>query len=61
VEGASPAKLSKRDVAPSQQGPSTEWRSDLDGYTVSMVAVGADVDLTDLLKGLPGDQCPVEL
>ena len=52
------ARFSKRDVTPSRQGPGTEWRTDLDGYTVSMVAVEADTDLTDLLRGLPGDMCP---
>ena len=52
------AKFSKQDVTPSQAGPGTEWRKDLDGYTVSMVAIGADTDLTELLRGLPGDACP---
>ena len=52
------ARFSKQDVTPNREGPGTEWRAELDGYTVSMVAVGADTDLTELLKGLPGDQCP---
>jgi hypothetical protein len=52
------ARFSKQDVAPSEQGPGTEWRKDLDGYTVSMVSVGSDTDLTELLRGLPGDECP---
>jgi hypothetical protein len=52
------ARFSKHDVTPNQQGPGTEWRAELDGYTVSMVAVGADTDLTELLRGLPNDQCP---
>jgi hypothetical protein len=39
-------------------GPDTEWRADLDGYTASIVAIGADADLTELLRGLPNDQCP---
>ena len=52
------ARFSKQDVTANQQGPGTEWRGELDGYTVSMVAVGADTDLTDLLIGLPNDQCP---
>ena len=51
-------RLSKQDVTPSQAGPGTEWRADLDGYTVSMVTVSADTDLTALLAGLPNDQCP---
>ena len=38
-------------------GPGTEWHEELDGYTVSMVAVSADTDLTELLRGLPNDQC----
>ena len=52
------ARFSKQDVTASRQGPGTEWRKDLDGYTVSMVAVEADTDLTELLRGLPGDACP---
>jgi hypothetical protein len=51
-------RFSKQDVTPKQDGPGTEWRAELDGYTVSMVAVSADTDLTELLKGLPNDQCP---
>ena len=35
-----------------------EWAADLDGYATSIVEVGADADLTELLKGLPGDVCP---
>ena len=52
------ARFSKHDVAPNQEGPGTEWRTDLDGYAVSMVKVDAEADLTELLKGLPNDQCP---
>jgi hypothetical protein len=52
------ARFSKQDVTPSRQGPGTEWRKDLDGYTASMVAVESDTDLTELLRGLPGDVCP---
>ncbi|MEA2461953.1 MAG: hypothetical protein QOH90_2130 [Actinomycetota bacterium] len=51
------ARFSKQDVTPNQVGPGTEWRAELDGYTVSMVAVGADTDLTELLVGLPNDEC----
>ena len=35
------ARFSKQDVTPNQDGPGTEWRQDLDGYTVSMVSVEA--------------------
>jgi len=52
------ARFSKQDATPNQDGPGTEWRQDLDGYTVSMVSVEADTDLTELLRGLPGDACP---
>ena len=38
--------------------PGVEWRADLDGYATSFVKVGTDTDLTELLKGLPGDVCP---
>jgi hypothetical protein len=51
-------RFSKQDVTPSREGPGTEWRAELDGYTVSMVEVGADTDLTPLLQGLPDNHCP---
>jgi hypothetical protein len=38
--------------------PGVEWRGDLDGYVTSFVEVGMETDLTELLKGLPGDVCP---
>jgi|SRR6516165_1006885 hypothetical protein len=40
------------------QGPVTEWRGELDGYTTSLVKVEEDVDLAPLLQGLPDDKCP---
>jgi quercetin dioxygenase-like cupin family protein len=51
-------KVSKDSVAPNAQGPGTEWAEKLDGYSVSIVETAADADLTELLKGLPGDECP---
>jgi hypothetical protein len=52
-------KVSKDSTPPIDQGGAgTEWRSELDGYTTSFVVVSADADLTELLKGLPGDVCP---
>jgi hypothetical protein len=51
-------KLSKDTATPMTEGPGTEWRADLDGYSASMVQVSEDADLTELLKGLPGDRCP---
>ena len=50
--------FSKDTSTPQSMGPGTEWRGDLDGYTSSLVAVTEDTDLTPLLQGLPGDQCP---
>jgi hypothetical protein len=41
-----------------QGGAGTEWRGDLNGYTTSFVKTAADADLTELLRGLPGDVCP---
>jgi hypothetical protein len=38
--------------------PGVEWRGELDGYATSFVEVGMETDLTELLKGLPGDVCP---
>jgi hypothetical protein len=52
------ARFSKNDVTAVSEGPGTEWRADLGGYSASMVKVDADSDLTELLRGLPGDQCP---
>jgi hypothetical protein len=52
-------KVSKESAAHvAEQGPGKEWREDLEGYTVSFVAVSQDADLTPLLKGLPNDECP---
>jgi hypothetical protein len=51
-------KVSKESATPRTEGPGTEWRGDLDGYTVSLVVSNADADMTELLRGLPGDQCP---
>jgi hypothetical protein len=50
--------VSKESAKANRAGPGTEWRDELDGYTVSLVEVSADADLTELLKGLPGDACP---
>jgi hypothetical protein len=51
-------KVSKESTTGVDEGPGKEWRGELDGYTVSIVETTADADLTDLLKGLPNDQCP---
>jgi len=50
--------VSKDSATANAAGPGTEWRGELDGYTTSLVEVSADADLTELLKGLPGDACP---
>lgn len=53
------AKVSKASTeARDQGGAGTEWSGDLDGYRASFVAIGQDADLTELLRGLPNDQCP---
>jgi hypothetical protein len=51
-------KVSRESTTGIDQGPGKEWRAELDGYTASIVETTADADLTDLLKGLPGNQCP---
>jgi hypothetical protein len=38
-------------------GPVIDRHEDLDGYTVNIVSLHQDVDLTPLLAGLPDDQC----
>src|SRR3954453_7390173 len=61
--GASPArrelmpKVSKATAEKAEHGPVTEWRQDVDGYTVNVVRFNEDIDSTPLLKGLPGDKC----
>lgn len=51
-------KVSKATAANvDQMGPGTEWSDELEGHKVSFVKVTEDTDLTELLKGLPNDQC----
>lgn len=51
--------VSKESATPIDQGGAgTEWRGELDGYTTSFVRTNVDADLTELLRGLPGDVCP---
>jgi hypothetical protein len=38
-------------------GPAEDRGDHLDGYTVNFTSIRADMDLTPLLKGLPGDSC----
>jgi hypothetical protein len=38
-------------------GPVTDHHDDIDGYTVSIVSFGADIDGAPLMKGLPDDRC----
>ena len=52
-------KMSKDSTTGIDQGGSaTEWRTDMDGYTTSLVTTSVDADLTELLRGLPDDVCP---
>ncbi len=51
-------RLSRSLDTSSQQGPATEWSADLEGYTASIVKLASDSDLTEVLRGLPNDQCP---
>jgi hypothetical protein len=39
------------------QGPVNVRSADLDGYTLSFVRFGIDIDGAPLLKGLPDDRC----
>src|SRR5262245_49218510 len=53
------SSVSKQSTAAIDQGGAgTEWRGELDGYTTSFVQTQVEADLTELLKGLPGDVCP---
>ncbi|HXJ64704.1 MAG TPA: cupin domain-containing protein [Actinomycetota bacterium] len=52
-------KISKESTEGIDMGPmGTDWRGDLDGYTGEIVRTNAAADLTELLRGLPGDVCP---
>jgi hypothetical protein len=52
-------KLSKADTQGNDLGPpGIEWAAKLDGYTVNIVQIKAEADLTPLLQGLPNDECP---
>ena len=51
--------FSKETVTPIDYGPpGRAWSAKLDGYSVDLVETATDADLTELLKGLPGDVCP---
>ena len=51
--------VSKANGTRIEMGPAgTEWRGELDGYLTSVVELRESGDLTELLKGLPGDVCP---
>jgi len=51
--------VSKETSTPIDMGDAgREWRGELDGYTTSFVETSVAADLTELLKGLPGDACP---
>ena len=51
-------KVSKQSVKPGTDMPGRDWTADLDGYVANIVEVDVATDLTPLLAGLPGDQCP---
>jgi hypothetical protein len=51
-------RLSTHDAEQVNVGPGLEAAAELGGYKVSYVTVNEDTDLTPLLQGLPGDQCP---
>jgi hypothetical protein len=51
-------KLARNVVPPQHRAADTFWEAVLDGYNVNIVKVGADADLTELLRGLPDDRCP---
>jgi hypothetical protein len=52
------SKVSKESAARHEDhGPVEEWSEDVDGYNVTFVSFGVDIDSTPLLKGLPDDRC----
>jgi hypothetical protein len=52
-------RVSKAGTTPIDQGGAgLEWRGELDGYTCRFVETKVGADLTELLRGLPGDVCP---
>ena len=40
------------------QGPVEVRTAELGGYTVDFLTVKQDIDMTLMLRGLPGDRCP---
>ncbi len=40
------------------QGPVEVRTAELGGYTVDFLTVKQDIDMTQMLRGLPGDRCP---
>ena len=41
-----------------EHGPVSAHEEDVEGYEISFVSFGDDVDGTPLLRGLPDDRCP---
>lgn len=51
------AKLSRHSAEVRDAGIVEDRHGELDGYTVNFVTFREDIDLTPMLKGLPGDRC----
>jgi hypothetical protein len=51
-------KASKQSASQvTDHGPAQDRTEDLGGYTMNFVSIRQHMDLTPLLKGLPGDSC----
>jgi hypothetical protein len=56
--GGAMSTISKTTATKAEEGPAfTEHSGELEGSSVSFVALREDMDLTPLLKGLPDDRC----
>jgi hypothetical protein len=52
-------KVSKETAAHvDDAGLAEDRHEDIEGYTIDFVSIHQDVDLTPMLRGLPGDRCP---
>jgi Cupin domain len=52
-------KASRQTMEITREGPVEDYHADLPGgYTVNFTTFLVDIDDTEMMRGLPGDQCP---
>ena len=50
-------RVSKANAQYDDYGPVESWHEEVDGHAIEFVTFKQDIDSTEILKGLPGDQC----